>query len=81
MTSLNSNTASSLFREPYTEPIRGGTDGCNLSYMGLPCPNMGTGGFNFHGPYECITAEKMDQAAQAIVNLVGLYAHTKKEEL
>ena len=67
--------------EPYTEPIRGGTDGCNLSYMGLPCPNMGTGGFNFHGPYECITAEKMDQAAQAIVNLVGLYAHTNKEEL
>ena len=67
--------------EPVTEPIRGGTDGCNLSYMGLPCPNMGTGGFHYHGPCECITAEKMDQAVQAIVNLAGLYARTDREAL
>lgn len=60
--------------EPIEQPIRGGTDGAMLSYMGLPCPNLGTGGFNFHGPYECITAEKMDQAVQILLNIVELYA-------
>lgn len=60
--------------EPVVVPIRGGTDGATLSYMGLPCPNLGTGGFNFHGLCECITAEKMDQATQVLINLAGLYA-------
>lgn len=60
--------------EPIELPIRGGTDGAMLSYRGLPCPNLGTGGFNYHGPYECITAEKMDQVVQALVNLAALYA-------
>ena len=46
--------------------IRGGTDGARLSFMGLPCPNLGTGGFNFHGPYECITAERMDRATRVV---------------
>ena len=46
----------------FEEATRGGTDGARLSYMGLPCPNLGTGGHNFHGPYECITAESMDKA-------------------
>lgn len=59
--------------EPMETPIRGGTDGAALSYKGLPCPNLGTGGFNFHGVYECITAEKMDAAAEILLNLVGLY--------
>ena len=54
-------------------PIRGGTDGARLSYEGLPCPNLGTGGFNFHGPSECITAEKMDQSVEILLNLVELY--------
>ena len=58
---------------PVTVPIRGGTDGATLSYMGLPCPNLGTGGFNFHGPCECITAEKMDQGVEILLNLVELY--------
>ena len=49
------------------------TDGATLSYMGLPCPNLGTGGFNFHGPCECITAEKMDQCTEILLNLVDLY--------
>ena len=40
---------------------------------GLPCPNLGTGGFNFHGPCECITAEKMDQGVEILLNLVDLY--------
>lgn len=59
--------------EPIETPVRGGTDGATLSYMGLPCPNLGTGGFNFHGPCECITAEKMDQSVEILLNLVDLY--------
>lgn len=59
--------------EPIETPVRGGTDGATLSFMGLPCPNLGTGGFNFHGPCECITAEKMDAAVEILLNLVDLY--------
>ncbi len=59
--------------EPIETPVRGGTDGATLSYIGLPCPNLGTGGFNFHGPCECITAEKMDQCTEILLNLVDLY--------
>lgn len=59
--------------EPIETPVRGGTDGATLSYMGLPCPNLGTGGFNFHGTCECITAEKMDQGVEILLNLVELY--------
>ena len=59
--------------EPIETPVRGGTDGATLSYMGLPCPNLGTGCFNFHGPCECITAEKMDQCTEILLNLVDLY--------
>ena len=58
---------------PDENPIRGGTDGAQLSFKGLPCPNLGTGGFNFHGPFECITAEKMDQCVEVLLNLVELY--------
>ena len=59
---------------PHIKPIRGGTDGAHLSYMGLPCPNLGTGGQNFHGPMECIAAEDMDVAVQIIKNIIALYA-------
>lgn len=59
---------------PRIVPIRGGTDGARLSYMGLPCPNLGTGGFNFHGPCEYITAEKMDQSVEILLNILGIYA-------
>ena len=58
---------------PDENPIRGGTDGAQLSFKGLPCPNLGTGGFNFHGPFECITVEKMDQCVEVLLNLVELY--------
>ena len=58
---------------PEEIPVRGGTDGAVLSWKGLPCPNLGTGGFNFHGPCECITAEKMDQGVEILLNLVELY--------
>ena len=59
---------------PVVEPIRGGTDGARLSFMGLPCPNLGTGGMNFHGPYECITVEGMDAVVKILHNIVALYA-------
>ena len=60
--------------EPTTWPIRGGTDGARLSFMGLPCPNLGTGGYNFHGPYECVTVEGMDAVVAILRNIVSLYA-------
>ena len=60
--------------EPVVEPIRGGTDGATLSYMGLPCPNLGTGGHNAHGPYECITVQSMEKATQILLNLVKAYS-------
>ncbi len=59
---------------PLISPIRGGTDGCQLSFKGLPCPNLGTGGHAFHGPYEHITAEAMDKSVDVIIELVKLYA-------
>lgn len=51
-------------------PVRGGTDGARLSYMGLPCPNLGTGGYGFHGPYEHITVEGMEHAVKIIKEIV-----------
>ena len=60
--------------EPKIVPIRGGTDGARLSFMGLPCPNLGTGGFNFHGPCEYITAEKMDKSVEILLNILSIYA-------
>ena len=55
-------------------PIRGGTDGCQLSFKGLPCPNLGTGGHAYHGPYEHITVEGMDLATDVVIEIVKLYA-------
>ena len=60
--------------EPEDVAIRGGTDGAALSWKGLPCPNLGTGGFSFHGPAECITAERMDRSVQILLNIIALYA-------
>lgn len=62
--------------EPKISPIRGGTDGARLSFMGLPCPNLGTGGYAFHGPFEHITVEGMDIAVNIIKNIVDIYAHS-----
>lgn len=59
--------------EPHIQPIRGGTDGATLSFMGLPCPNLGTGGFAFHGPFEHITAEGMDKMTEIVMNLIETY--------
>lgn len=56
--------------EPIVEPIRGGTDGARLSYMGLPCPNLGTGGYAAHGPYEHVTVEGMEKCTEILINIV-----------
>lgn len=56
--------------EPYDEPIRGGTDGAQLSFRGLPCPNLGNGGGNFHGRYEYCVIEELEQACQLILNII-----------
>lgn len=60
--------------EPITVPLRGGTDGAALSYRGLPCPNLGTGASQFHGPYEHITFEAMDRAVNVIIELLKTFA-------
>ena len=52
-------------------PIRGGTDGANLSFMGLPCPNLGTGGYGFHGPYEHICEESMETVVKILVEILS----------
>ena len=59
---------------PEEVPVRGGTDGATLSWKGLPCPNLGTGGFNFHGVCECTTAERMDKATEVLLNIVEIYS-------
>lgn len=63
---------------PVVRPIRGGTDGSRLSYMGLPCPNLFTGGMNFHGKYEYCSLDTMGKAVQTILNLVKLWGVTTK---
>ena len=60
--------------KPLIKPIRGGTDGSRLSFMGLPCPNLGTGGFAYHGEYEHITVEGMDICTDIIVEILKNYA-------
>ena len=60
--------------KPLVKPIRGGTDGSQLSYMGLPCPNIFAGGHNFHGRYEYVPVESMQKAIEVIVNIALLVA-------
>ena len=57
---------------PLIKPIRGGTDGSQLSYMGLPCPNIFAGGHNFHGPYEYVPLESILKATEVIVKIAEL---------
>ncbi len=60
--------------QPKVVPIRGGTDGSKLSYMGLPCPNIFAGGMNFHGKYEYVSVETMEKAKEVIIKIIELYA-------
>ena len=64
--------------EPVIKPVRGGTDGARLSFMGLPCPNIFTGGHNYHGRFEFIPLQSMEKAVEVIVNLC-LSAHQRKK--
>lgn len=63
--------------EPLSAPVRGGTDGARLSFMGLPCPNLGTGGYGFHGPFEHVTVEGMNTAIAIIKEIVKLTCELK----
>ena len=62
--------------KPIIKPIRGGTDGCQLSYKGLPCPNIFAGGHNFHGKYEYVPVESMQKAVDVIVRIAELTSQT-----
>ena len=68
------NAMKALNIKPIIKPIRGGTDGSQLSYMGLPCPNIFAGGHNFHGKYEYVPVESMQKAVEVIVKIAELTA-------
>ena len=59
---------------PTTLPIRGGTDGCTLSFRGIPCPNLGTGAYNYHGRYEYVCVDEMEQGAEILLRILNRYA-------
>ena len=61
---------------PIFTPIRGGTDGARLSFMGLPCPNLCTGGYNFHGRYECIPVQSLEKVTELLVEIVKRFTMT-----
>lgn len=69
---LAENAMRAVGVEPKVVPIRGGTDGAKLSYMGLPCPNLFTGGHNFHGRYEYVPVESMEKAVEVIVKIAEM---------
>ena len=66
--------------EPRTIPIRGGTDGARLTYMGLPCPNLGTGGYNCHGPYEFVSLTMMEKQVEVLLKLISNNVKEKQDE-
>ena len=68
------NAIRELGGEPVSEAVRGGTDGARLCYMGLPCPNLGTGGMNAHGRYECITEENMEKCVNVVIGIIKQFA-------
>ena len=74
ITDIAKEVISSLGMTPVQNPVRGGTDGARISYMGIPCPNLGTGGHAFHGPYEHITAQGMDKCVEIIIGIVVKFA-------
>ena len=60
--------------KPKVQPIRGGTDGANLSFMGLPCPNIFAGGLNFNGKFEWVSIQSMEKASKVVLNIISLFA-------
>ena len=69
----------SLGIQPIVVPIRGGTDGARLSFMGLPCPNLCTGGENFHSRFEFVSLEAMDSVTDLVVRIAELVAKDEKK--
>ena len=65
--------------KPKVQPIRGGTDGANLSFMGLPCPNIFAGGHNFHGKLEYVPLESMMKASEVILNIITLFQAERQD--
>ena len=74
---LAKNAMESVGIKPQIKPIRGGTDGARLSYMGLPCPNLFTGGHNFHGKFEYIPVFAMEKAVETILKIIELAQELK----
>jgi tripeptide aminopeptidase len=66
--------------EPFSEPVRGGTDGAQLSFRGLPCPNLGTGVYAYHGFYEHAVAEEMDTCVDILIHLVSVFSGMREAE-
>ena len=66
--------------EPESMPVRGGTDGATISANGLPCPNLGMGGYAFHGPFEHCCVEGMDTSVEIVKNLIRIYSEKKPED-
>lgn len=66
--------------EPVSVPVRGGTDGCRLSFMGLPCPNLGTGGHNGHGRLEYACVQEMDKTAELLIRIAQRYARLESNK-
>ena len=68
------NTMRGLGTEPFSIPMRGGTDGAELSYMGIPCPNICTGGHNFHSRYEYVSVQSMEKTSKLLAEVVKGFA-------
>ena len=65
---------------PIIHPIRGGTDGARLSFMGLPCPNIFAGGFNFHGRFECIPVSSIHKGIELLIRIIENAVHVPRKE-
>mgnify|MGYP001041074127 CR=1 FL=1 len=66
--------------EPFILPIRGGTDGCQISYDGIPCPNLGAGGHNFHSVYEYVCLEDMIKISEILISIVRGFSLENKHK-
>ena len=71
----------SLHIKPITTPLRGGTDGARLSEKGLPCPNLGTGGHNFHGKFEYISIQAMELSVELLLKIIQLYSEKTEQKV
>ena len=81
--SIVENTKKAIIKEgvtPLVLPIRGGTDGAEISYMGIPCPNLGAGGHNFHSVYEYVCLEDMEKISKLLVGIIRQFSKKESTE-